>query len=77
MDAHLVTSEWRPVDLREGVCYRGTVHFADSEKKIATPSKQEDINLCLDTIAEGGQCLVFVSSRKNAEGFAKRAASAF
>ena len=29
-----------------------------------------------DTIAEGGQCLVFVNSRRNAEGFAKRAASA-
>ncbi len=76
LDAALITSEWRPVDLREGVCYRGTVHFADGEKEIATPSKQEDINLFLDTIAEGGQCLVFVGSRKNAEGFAKRAASA-
>ncbi|MDG6256553.1 MAG: ATP-dependent DNA helicase [Methanomicrobiaceae archaeon] len=76
LDAELITSEWRPVDLREGVCYRDTVHFADGEKAIATPSRYEDINLCLDTIAEGGQCLVFVSSRKNAEGFAKRAASA-
>jgi helicase len=36
----------------------------------------EDLNLCLDTIAEGGQCLVFVSSRRNAEAFAKRAAGA-
>ena len=36
----------------------------------------DDINLCLDTIAEGGQCLVFVSSRRNAEAFAKRAAGA-
>ncbi|NTV00371.1 MAG: hypothetical protein HGA55_04515 [Methanoregulaceae archaeon] len=30
----------------------------------------------MDTIAEGGQCLVFVSSRRNAEAFAKRAAKA-
>ena len=30
----------------------------------------EDLNLCLDTISEGGQCLVFVSSRRNAEAFA-------
>jgi helicase len=36
----------------------------------------EDLNLCLDTITEGGQCLVFVSSRRNAEAFAKRAAGA-
>jgi helicase len=36
----------------------------------------DDINLCLDTVEEGGQCLVFVSSRRNAEAFAKRAAGA-
>lgn len=76
MEAELITSEWRPVDLREGVSYRGTVYFADGERAFATPSREEDINLCLDTIAEGGQCLVFVNSRRNAEGFAKRAAAA-
>ena len=76
LDAELVSSKWRPVDLREAVYYKGTLHFSDEEKEIKTPTKYDDTNLCIDTINDGGQCLVFVSSRKNAEGFAKRAAPA-
>jgi helicase len=76
LDATPVTSTWRPVQLREGVFYRGSIRFADGERKVEGVSKFDDLNLCLDTVAEGGQCLVFVSSRKNAEAFAKRAAGA-
>jgi ATP-dependent DNA helicase len=76
LDATPVTSTWRPVQLREGVYYRGAIRFADGERKVGGVSKFDDLNLCLDTITEGGQCLVFVSSRKNAEAFAKRAAGA-
>ncbi|MEI7434265.1 MAG: ATP-dependent DNA helicase [Methanomicrobiales archaeon] len=77
MDAELVTSEWRPVDLRQGVFYNGKIRFHEVCRQVETVSKYDDLNLCMDTITEGGQCLVFVSSRKNAEAFAKRAASAF
>ncbi|MCK7520901.1 MAG: DEAD/DEAH box helicase [Ignavibacteriales bacterium] len=78
LDAELVTSTWRPVDLRQGVFFNDCIHFRDGDR---AQSKQvsknyDDLNLCLDTIAEGGQCLVFVSSRRNAEAFAKRAAGA-
>jgi ATP-dependent DNA helicase len=76
MDAELVTSEWRPVDLRQGVYYNGIIRFHQSSRPVKRVSKYDDLNLCVDTIEEGGQCLVFVSSRKNAEAFAKRAASA-
>jgi helicase len=76
LDAAPVTSGWRPVRLREGVFYRGTIRFTDGERQVESLSRFDDMNLCLDTVAEGGQCLVFVSSRKNAEAFAKRAASA-
>jgi helicase len=76
LDAAPVTSTWRPVELREGVYYRGSIRFADGEREVAGVSRFDDLNLCLDTVAEGGQCLVFVSSRRNAEAFAKRAAGA-
>ena len=77
LDAELVTSSWRPVDLRQGVFYNNRIHFRNGERPVKQVSKSfDDLNLCLDTIAEGGQCLVFVSSRRNAEAFAKRAASA-
>ncbi|MCK7474822.1 MAG: hypothetical protein MZV49_17530 [Rhodopseudomonas palustris] len=77
LDAELVTSTWRPVDLRQGVFCNDRIHFRDGERPVKQVSKNfDDLNLCLDTIAEGGQCLVFVSSRRNAEAFAKRAAGA-
>jgi helicase len=75
--AELVTSTWRPVDLRQGVFCNDSIYFHDSTRPIQQISKNyDDLNLCLDTIGEGGQCLVFVSSRRNAEAFAKRAATA-
>jgi helicase len=75
LDAELVTSSWRPVDLRQGVFCNNRIHFHEMTREIKAVSRNyDDLNLCLDTIAEGGQCLVFVSSRRNAEAFAKRAA---
>jgi helicase len=77
LDAELVTSTWRPVDLRQGVFWKDRIHFREGDRPVKQVSKNyDDLNLCLDTIAEGGQCLVFVSSRRNAEAFAKRAAGA-
>jgi helicase len=76
LDAPMVTSTWRPIDLRQGVYYDGTIRFHDGERPVPIISKYEDLNLMMDTIEEGGQCLAFVSSRKNSEAFAKRAAKA-
>ncbi|MDO9324714.1 MAG: DEAD/DEAH box helicase, partial [Methanoregula sp.] len=77
LEAELVTSNWRPVDLRQGVFCNNRIHFNDRDRAVKQVSKSfDDLNLCLDTIDEGGQCLVFVSSRRNAEAFAKRAAGA-
>ena len=45
------------------------------EKLIEQSTKDEAINLALDTLQEGGQCLIFESSRKNCMAFAKKAAS--
>jgi helicase len=77
IDAELVTGTWRPVNLRQGVFWNNRILFREGDRVVKQVSKTyEDLNLCLDTIAEGGQCLVFVSSRRNAEAFAKRAAQA-
>jgi helicase len=77
LNAELITSTWRPVDLRQGVFFKDCIHFRSGMRSVKVVSKNyDDLNLCLDTIDEGGQCLVFVSSRRNAEAFAKRAAGA-
>ena len=76
LDAQLVTSTWRPVDLKQGVFYDSTIHFHEDLRPVKSVSRYEDLNLLIDTVEEGGQCLVFVASRKNAEAYAKRAAKA-
>ncbi len=76
LGAEVVTGSWRPIDLRQGVYCNGRICFGRETRKVPPVSRNEDVNLLLDTISEGGQCLVFVSSRKNAEAYAKRAAAA-
>ena len=75
LDAELVLSEWRPTELHEGVLYNGTFYCKNKEKSVEQSTKDEAVNLVLDTLRGGGQCLVFESSRKNCMGFAKKAAS--
>jgi len=75
LEAELVVSEWRPTELLEGVFFNGTFYCRDREKPVEQSTKDEAINLVLDTLRKGGQCLVFESSRKNCMSFAKKAAS--
>ncbi len=73
LKAELVLSEWRPTDLMEGVYYGGNINFRGSQKPVPDVSEDDAINLVIDTLESGGQCLVFESSRKNSVGFARRA----
>jgi len=73
LDAQLVLSDWRPTELREGVFFGDAINFSDAQKPIKRRTNDNAVNLVLDTIGEGGQCLVFESSRRNCVGFAKRA----
>ncbi|MCD4806668.1 MAG: ATP-dependent DNA helicase [Methanococcoides sp.] len=75
LGAGLVLSEWRPTDLHEGVLFGEAINFPGSQKKIDRLDKDDAVNLVLDTIRSGGQCLVFESSRRNCAGFAKTASS--
>lgn len=74
LEAGLVLSNWRPTELHEGVFLDGTYYCRDSERGIKKADRDEAVSLVLDTLKEGGQCLVFESSRKNCMGFAKKAA---
>jgi helicase len=67
LGAELVTSDWRPVPLREGVYSDGEVFFTDnSRKRVGTDDPPVDA-IVRDTLASGGQCLVFVNSRRSCE----------
>ena len=67
LDAQLITSEWRPVALKEGFYLKDEIHFQDgSVKRIPKiPKHSEVTTLAADMIKEGGQVLVFTNSRKN------------
>ncbi len=76
LDAELVDSTWRPIELRKGVHYGQAVHYGDgdqTELRVQSGEKPTEA-IVRDTLAEGGSTLVFVNSRRNAEGAAKRLA---
>ncbi|MBU4491596.1 MAG: ATP-dependent DNA helicase [Euryarchaeota archaeon] len=73
LKAKLVVSDWRPIILKEGVFFGSAINFADrSQRAIKEFHKDSTISLAADTLVEGGQCLVFESSRKNAQSTASR-----
>ena len=74
--ANSITTEWRPVVLREGVLLHNEVHFKDGGAlKIKKPTRNPAINLALHIIQSGGQALLFAGTRKNAVSLAKKAAA--
>jgi helicase len=71
LDAELVHSTWRPVDLKTGVYADERVRFdTGEEREIPTGGDQPATVLARDAVDAGGQCLVFVSSRRSAQGLA-------
>jgi helicase len=75
LKADCVTTEWRPVVLKEGVLVQNEVLFKDgSAATIEKKSKDPAMNLATYIVKTGGQALVFASTRKNAVGLAKKAA---
>jgi len=74
LDADLVDTDWRPIDLQMGVHYGNALNFDDGstrEVPVEGTEKQEAA-LVRDILEEGGSSLVFVNSRRNAEAAAKR-----
>ena len=99
LDATLVESDWRPVDLRTGVCVDGVVAFDDDTTLAVDVDGADDhadnddvddggdeddepdrtettVALVEDALADGGQCVAFVRSRREAAALAERLASA-
>ena len=76
LDAELVQSDWRPIDLRMGVHYGNAINFDDgSQREVPVDGNQRQTEALVDdTLSEGGSTLVFVNSRRNAESAADRQA---
>jgi len=74
LGASLVKSEWRPVPLREGVYYNGAILFSNGEELRVPIRHGGMIDLTLDTIRDGGQVLIFRSTRRTAVSSANKLA---
>jgi helicase len=73
LKAIAVTTNWRPVTLREGVFLYDEILFKDGgaqkiDKKVKDPTQ----NLAFYTVKAGGQALVFAGTRRNAINLAKK-----
>ena len=75
LKAEHVTTEWRPVSLKEGVILNEEIQYKDGDaRKIQKKTRDPTVNLALNTIKTGGQALIFSSTRKNAVTMAKKVA---
>jgi helicase len=73
LSAEPVVSDWRPIVLKEGVFFGNAITFGNrSQREVKGFNKDSTISLAADTLKEGGQCIIFESSRKNTEGQAGR-----
>jgi helicase len=71
-----VTTEWRPVTLREGVILHNEVLFKDGGAlKIEKTGKNPTLNLAVYTVKAGNQALAFAGTRRNSISLAKKIAT--
>ncbi len=76
LDAELVDSDWRPVDLRRGVYTGEEIRYRDPDERDGVATEPVDGDgvaaLAAEAVEDGGQCLVFVNSRRSAESVARQ-----
>ncbi|MFB6300671.1 MAG: ATP-dependent DNA helicase [Halobacteriales archaeon] len=75
LDAELIDTTWRPIDLRRGVYYGNAIRYDDGDMaELQGGREKATATLVRDTLTDGGSTLVFVNSRRNAEAAARRLA---
>ncbi|HLE65450.1 MAG TPA: DEAD/DEAH box helicase, partial [Candidatus Bathyarchaeia archaeon] len=77
LNAGSVTTEWRPVPLREGIYHEGQVQFNDGTSRlVAALTNTPALDIALDVLSGGGQALVFTETRRSAVEMGRKAALA-
>lgn len=77
LEAELVESDWRPIELRRGVAEPGRIVWEDrSVDSIHESGAGPVVDLVRSTVERGGSVLVFCNSRKGTEAEAERIAAA-
>ncbi len=77
LNAELVSSDWRPVPLLEGVYAKNSIYYSDFTTRSLVGKKSNPVEpIVTDTLEEGGQVLVFVNSRRSTQAVARSLAPA-
>ncbi len=77
LHAGSVTTEWRPVPLREGIYHEAQVQFSDGTSRIIEGLTNSPVlDIALDVVGGGGQALVFTETRRSAVEMGRTAALA-
>lgn len=71
LGAEMVSSDWRPIQLKEGIICNKKLVFADGETALKA-CKDEAMALVKDTLDQKAQILIFENSRRNAEAMATK-----
>jgi helicase len=75
LHAGSVTTDWRPVPLREGIYNLGQLQFNDgSSRVIQGGTKTPVLDIALDVLSSGGQALIFTETRRSAVEMGRKAA---
>ncbi len=69
-----ITTEWRPVPLKEGVYCSGEIHFKDGSARVVDEvSGNHVLDTALNVVNSGGQVLIFAETRKASVETGKKA----
>jgi helicase len=73
LKSDLVSIDWRPVPLKEGVYdYGRVVFYPDEEVPIVRSSYGAPVDVAIDSIRAGGQSLIFAGTRRRAVSLATK-----
>jgi helicase len=72
LKADHISSDWRPVPLKEGVYFDKNIIFSDNSMREIKSRGEKIDSLVVDSLKEGGQVIVFVNTRRSAESMASR-----
>ncbi len=76
LGAKCISTQWRPVPLWEGIFLRDAIEYSNGKvEEVEIRSHYPLLDVVRSTIEEGGQALVFVSTRRRAVSTAKKLAS--
>ena len=75
MDATPITTEWRPVPLKEGVYLQGQIQFRDgSSRAVPETLGNPVLDVAMEVVNDGAQSLIFTETRRIAVETGKKAA---